>query len=153
MAIHLRRNNLEPRIEMMPLLDVVFLLLTFFIYAMVMMVRAHLLPVQLPTVGQGEGDTPSIPAFSITVDQRGELFLDAKAATIEDLVPEVLAFREVHPAGRVYLAADMVGETDRLPLFIEVINQLRTSGLNEFFIVGQPESEQTQPPLNDSAEH
>ena len=37
----LRRSEHETRVEMMPLIDVVFLLLTFFIYAMVLMVRAE----------------------------------------------------------------------------------------------------------------
>ena len=34
-----RRHDHTPRVEMMPLIDVVFLLLTFFIYAMVVMVE------------------------------------------------------------------------------------------------------------------
>ena len=37
----LRRPDFDARIEIMPLIDVVFLLLTFFIYAMVLMIRAE----------------------------------------------------------------------------------------------------------------
>jgi biopolymer transport protein ExbD len=33
-----RHNDLSARIEMLPLIDVIFLLLTFFIYSMVLMV-------------------------------------------------------------------------------------------------------------------
>ena len=43
----LRRTDHDTRVEMMPLIDVGFLLLTFFIYAMVLMVRAEVLPVPL----------------------------------------------------------------------------------------------------------
>ena len=43
----LRRTEHETRIEMMPLIDVVFILLTFFIYAMVLVVGAEVLPVPL----------------------------------------------------------------------------------------------------------
>ena len=48
----LRRSEHETRVEMMPLIDVVFLLLTFFIYAMVLMVRAEVLPVPLESKHQ-----------------------------------------------------------------------------------------------------
>ena len=43
----IRRTDHEARVEIMPLIDVIFLLLTFFIYAMVLMVRAALLPVEM----------------------------------------------------------------------------------------------------------
>ena len=49
----IRRHDLAPRVEMMPLIDVVFLLLTFFIYSFVMMVRAEVLPVVLTPLGTG----------------------------------------------------------------------------------------------------
>ena len=44
----IRRTDHEMRIEIMPLIDVIFLLLTFFIYAMVLLVRAEMLPMELP---------------------------------------------------------------------------------------------------------
>ena len=49
----IRRTDHEMRIEIMPLIDVIFLLLTFFIYAMVLMVRAELLPVEMHQFSSG----------------------------------------------------------------------------------------------------
>ncbi len=40
-VLRIRRPQHEARVEIMPLIDVIFLLLTFFIYAMVLMVRAE----------------------------------------------------------------------------------------------------------------
>ena len=37
--LRLRRSEPQISIELMPLIDVIFLILTFFVYAMVMMVR------------------------------------------------------------------------------------------------------------------
>ena len=43
----IRRTEHETRIEMMPMIDVIFLLLTFFIYAMALMIRAEMLPMEM----------------------------------------------------------------------------------------------------------
>ena len=139
--LHLRRNDLEPRIEMMPLIDVVFLLLTFFIYSMVLMVRAYLLPVELPGITQGEVGPSEVRAVSITMDSDGQLYLDAEPRGLGALMEEVRAVRAEDPEARIYVAADVQGSTDRLPAFIDLVNQLRTSGLDEFYIVGYPEEE------------
>src|SRR5690606_8300025 len=45
-----RRHDLAPRMEMIPLIDVIFLLLTFFIYSLALMVQAQVLPVALPPI-------------------------------------------------------------------------------------------------------
>lgn len=140
MRRHLRHTNLEPRFEMMPLIDVVFLLLTFFIYAMVLMVRAHLLPVQLPTLSSGIQAMP-MAAISITIDAHGALFVDAQPVELDEVVERVMDKRRDEPGARVYVAADLEGQADRLPIFVELINRLRGSGLDEFFIVGQPTDE------------
>lgn len=145
MALRIRRDNLEPRLEVMPLLDVVFLLLTFFIYAMVMMIRAQLLPVQLPSISHGRAAATGVDAISITVDQQGLLFVDALPVAIDEVIPAVREIRRTKPNARVYLATAAQGDTDRLPIFIELINQLRGSGLDEFFIVGRPEDDARRP--------
>ena len=84
MAVRLRTTLTEPRLEMTPLLDVVFLLLTFFAFAMLVMVRADVVDVDLPVIDPS-GTTASGPApivVSLTDDDRtavnGE-FLDNEA--------------------------------------------------------------------------
>ena len=46
--VRLRRNKPSFRVELTPLIDVIFLLLTFFIYAMVLMDRIELVPLDSP---------------------------------------------------------------------------------------------------------
>ncbi|MCL4197928.1 MAG: biopolymer transporter ExbD [Phycisphaerales bacterium] len=138
MAVRIQRDtSLEPRLEIMPLLDVIFLLLAFFIYAMVLLIRAEVLPVQLPELSQGRPATRS-EAITITLDAKGALFLDAVPTDLDSVVAALKAQVELKPDARVYLAADMQGDADRLPVFIELVNRLRGSGIHEFFIVGRP---------------
>lgn len=138
MAVRIQRDvSLEPRLEIMPLLDVIFLLLAFFIYAMVLLVRAEILPVQLPELSQGRPAT-NIEAISISLDAEGSLFVDAKPTDLDAVVSTLADALAAKPGARVYLAADMEGHADRLPTFIELVNRLRGSGIHEFFIVGKP---------------
>ena len=79
-----RRNDYAVRVEMLPLIDVVFLLLTFFIYSMVVMVRAEVLPVTLNPLATGAPATPD-QVQAITVDHAGNLFLNRQPVGRDNL--------------------------------------------------------------------
>lgn len=128
---------MEPRLEITPLLDVIFLLLAFFIYAMVLLVRAEILPVQLPQLSQADDADPA-PSVAITVNEAGLLYLDGEVVAMDAIVDRLRTRLEETPDARVYVAASVDGQGDRLPVFIELVNQLRGSGIKEFFIVGKP---------------
>lgn len=117
------------RIEIMPLIDVIFLLLTFFIFAMVLMHRVDLLDMQLPTLSAAEPDSPA-PAVTISIRQDGALVLEDQAVTIEEILPRVQAAVAEEPRTVVYLAVDERGQSDRLPLFLSVWNELARAGLD-----------------------
>lgn len=73
----------KPRIEMLPLIDIVFLLLVFFIYAMLSMAVHRSLPVVLPTSSAARADTEL--SLAVTVRQDGEVFLDETRLSLEEL--------------------------------------------------------------------
>jgi biopolymer transport protein ExbD len=103
--IRLRRNPAEVRIEIVPLIDVIFLVLTFFIYAMVLMIPAKLLPLRLQAFAAGESArTP--PAVSISIDAAGSFYLDREPVALEDVLPRVLARVEAAEGTVVFIAAD-----------------------------------------------
>jgi biopolymer transport protein ExbD len=73
----------KPRIEMLPLIDIVFLLLVFFIYAMLSMAVHRSLPVSLPTSSTASINTEL--NLTVTVRQNGEVFLDKKKVSLDEL--------------------------------------------------------------------
>ena len=73
----------KPRIEMLPLIDVVFLLLIFFIYAMLSMAVHRSLPVSLPLSSTAAINTEL--NLTVTVRQKGEIFLDNTEVSLEEL--------------------------------------------------------------------
>ena len=90
--MRIRRIAYDPRIEMTPMIDVVFLLLVFFIYSMILMVRADLLPMNLRAFQSGQPARPR-PAAVVSIDLAGALFLDRQPATLAELRPRIEARR------------------------------------------------------------
>lgn len=126
---------------MAPLVDVVFLLLTFFVFAMVLMVRAEVLDVTLPTLGSGEA-AQRVEGVTITLDAYGNVYVDAvpveKPAMIE-VVRERLADR---PEARINIAADTDCPAGEL---LGVIDRLSEAGLGAFQLFGTPGEEAGEP--------
>jgi biopolymer transport protein ExbD len=66
----------EPRLELMPLIDVVFLLLTFFVFAMVLSARLEVTQIQLPRATSG-AESPEVRRYVVLgLNAKGELQLD-----------------------------------------------------------------------------
>jgi biopolymer transport protein ExbD len=135
----LRRPDDDARIEIMPLIDVIFLLLTFFIYAMVLMIRAELLPVQMQAFESGEPAQPA-PAVTITLDGDGGLFVNRERVTLETILERLKIERQRDPETVIYLAAEEEGTEDRLPTFLSLYDRLRYAGM-EVKLVGRPKDE------------
>ncbi len=152
----IRRHDWSPRVELLPLIDVVFLLLTFFIYSLIMMVRAEILPVRLTTLTTGAQAEPAKIA-AITIDAAGGLYLnrepiepeqlDERLAKIaaSDEPPKLFLAMEAHPPTEAGADPPPIAVVDRGPLLIRLIEQIRAAGIEDFAIVGQP---QDKPPTN-----
>ena len=77
------KSGKKARIEMLPLIDIVFLLLVFFIYAMLSMAIHRGMPVNLPTSTSAETDKNRL--ISVTLKEDGFIYLDKKKIDINDL--------------------------------------------------------------------
>jgi len=73
----------KARIDMLPLIDIVFLLLVFFIYAMLSMAVHHALPVALPRSSAAPLDKQV--SLSVTVNRQGNVFVDEQPVPMDEL--------------------------------------------------------------------
>ncbi len=142
--IRLRRAVAEPRLELMPLLDVVFLLLTFFIYAMAVMVRADALDVELSPVA-GTGGPSGAVEHVLRIEADGAMTYNGEALSADALpaVLDALASDRSGPTLFVALAQAGVGEdgitaVDRAPVLWSLLQKVETAGLTRVSIVGPP---------------
>ena len=124
----------KSRIEMLPLIDIVFLLLVFFIYAMLSMAVHRGLPVILPTSSTAKIDKHLI--LSVTVRADGSIFLDKERITLKDLKEALrLAARNRKETG-VLLFADKAVPYQEL---FRVLDQIRLAGLNRISLQAEME--------------
>lgn len=133
----IRRNDLSARVELLPLIDVIFLLLTFFIYSLILMHRAEILPVTLLPVTGGQklaaGDV-----HAVTIDAAGQFHFDRAPISREALRNRLAEFAAQENAGTLLVAAEDQGQNDRLPLFLELWQMIRDAGIENFHFVGEP---------------
>jgi len=133
----LRRSEHETRVEIMPLIDVVFLLLTFFIYAMVLMVRAEVLPVPLESYVSGTTAEPR-STISVTIAVDGNIYVNQTIVTLDEVARAVSEELEQEPKAAIYVVVeDGDAAVDRGPLLTGTWDRLRHQGL-ELFLVGAP---------------
>ncbi|WP_372806838.1 ExbD/TolR family protein [Pontiella sp.] len=115
----------KARVEMLPLIDVVFLLLVFFIYAMVSMVVHRGLKVDLPRANTAALEKNDY--ISITIDAENRLFLNGEASEAEGLAEKVRQLRG-EPKKPVFIEGDTQAD---LGLAIELLDDLKNAGIEE----------------------
>lgn len=124
----LRSTAPQARIEILPLIDIVFLLLVFFIYAMLSMAVHRGMPVDLPASTTAEIDKRL--TLSVTIQAGGAIFVDKAAATLETLKLQIEA--RSREAGKsttemgVLLFADRSVPYQRV---FDILDQIRLAGL------------------------
>lgn len=124
MKIHLNTNR-KTRIEMLPLIDIVFLLLVFFIYAMLSMAVHRGLPVQLPISSSVKIDKSLV--LSVTVNADGTIFIDKEKIALKELTKALTIKAKGEKDPGVLLFADRRLEYQKL---FDVLDQIRNSGIS-----------------------
>lgn len=76
-----------PYINIVPMIDVVFAILTFFIMSSLFLSRSEGLPVNLPQAQTAQSQQQS--KITVTVDDQGNVFLDRQPIEVEDLAERV----------------------------------------------------------------
>jgi biopolymer transport protein ExbD len=136
MKINLNLRRKGPRIEMIPLIDIVFLLLVFFIYAMLSMVVHRGFKVDLPQATTAEIDKEDYA--SITVDKENRVLLNKEEVLIENLSEEVKI--KIKKGVKIFINGDK--EAD-LGVVINVLDTLRKDEIKEVFFETQPVEHKT----------
>ena len=115
----------KARIEMLPLIDIVFLLLVFFIYAMLSMAVHRGLPVELPLSTTAEIDKKLILSVTVKVDET--IYVDKERIALADLT-QVLQSK----AGGIREPGVLVFADRALPyqMIYNVLDKIRQAGLS-----------------------
>jgi biopolymer transport protein ExbD len=124
------------RIEMLPLIDIVFLLLVFFIYAMLSMAVHRGLPVMLPKSTTAKIDRQLL--LSVTVKSNGLIYLDQEQVPLESLTGALRKKAEENPDQGILLFADRDLSYQKL---FRVLDEIRKAGLHRISLQAEVDQE------------
>jgi biopolymer transport protein ExbD len=78
-----RKKKRTPRIEIIPMVDVMFLLLVFYILSTIAMTTERGIPVSLPAAASGQ--TVAAEEIVVSINAQGEVYLNQKRVELPEL--------------------------------------------------------------------
>ena len=125
MRVNLGKQK-RARVEMLPLIDIVFLLLIFFIYAMLSMVVNRGISVNLPlsSTAKIEEELP----ISVAIKENGDILLDDQSVLLEELGILLKLRANKGQATGLILSSDKNVTCQRL---INIMDEIRESGISK----------------------
>jgi biopolymer transport protein ExbD len=124
-------------IEILPLIDVIFCILIFFILAAVNFSRQQAISLDLP---QAKTGTPQLQNILIvTIDDLGQLYVDKNPVNRSDLKWEIKKYQQSNPDGLMTLYA---AKNSTYREVVEVLDMLREVGGDRVALATLPEGSQ-----------
>ncbi|MEC4805627.1 MAG: biopolymer transporter ExbD [Jaaginema sp. PMC 1079.18] len=135
-------SNQEVRIEIIPLIDVIFCILTFFILAAVGFSRQQAISLDLPKASSGAPQMQEM--LIISLDYAGQVYVEQQPVRDAQLYAAVESYFLNRPDGLMVLYASKDVTYDRV---IQVLDILREVGGDRVALATLPESP-NQPPTD-----
>jgi biopolymer transport protein ExbD len=110
------------RLELTPLIDIVFILLIFFAVSTTLITNNKGLPLDLPQAASAATQEPGIV---ISVDKSGQIFIDQQAVLIANVEPILVKKFTENPEYEVILNAD---QSLQYELIVSLLDKARLAG-------------------------
>ena len=120
-------EHAEARIEIVPLIDIMFFLLAAFMLVSLSMINPKSVRVNLPTATTATPDTPR-DFVSISVDRTGLVYLDRKPLGSHELVLALTSLQKTHSEPRVFISGDRDARHGDV---IRVLDLVRSTGIQK----------------------
>jgi biopolymer transport protein ExbD len=117
----------EARIEIIPLIDIMFFLLAAFMLVSLSMVSLKTVKVNLPTATLSTAETAR-DFVSISVDKLGTAYLDSKPIGNNELALALAAMQKTNAAPRVFISGDRDARHGDV---IRVLDLVRSTGIEK----------------------
>ena len=124
----------RPRIEVIPLIDIIFFLLATFVMVSLSMVQNQGIVVTLPKAVTGQPREPS-PVATVTVTEEGRWYLEKELVSAETLAERLGALRRQHPDLRVVFNGDALAYFGDV---VQALDHARQAGVEKVAIQTAP---------------
>lgn len=131
----------DDAIDIIPLIDVIFLLLCFFIFLTLAMVVQEGIAVDLAKATTGESVERERKPLVVSVDQDGKIYLDEEQVTEDELPARLRAHARRNPDRPVHLNADEGAQHGRV---ITALDAVRQSDLTNLVLTIKPREPSTR---------
>ncbi|MGL5058494.1 MAG: biopolymer transporter ExbD [Microcoleus sp.] len=138
MKINLDTPAEETRIELVPLIDVIFCILTFFLLAALQLTRQQAINVDLPKAKTGQ--TQMREMLIVSLDDVGQTYIDQLPVNESQLDRVLKDYRTKNPGGLMVLYAP---QNARYAKVVQVLDKLREVGGDRVALATLPSSAQS----------
>ena len=121
------RNRKPPELNIIPMIDIMFFLLVFFMLSTMYMIDLKTIPVKLPKATSAASDTTS--TFAVSLKSDGSIYLGDAKTDLKALLTQASLEQKNNPYFAVIIRADKDIDYGRV---ITLIDKLKGSGITRF---------------------
>lgn len=121
------RNRKTPELIIIPMIDIMFFLLVFFMLSTMYMIDLKTIPVKLPQAANAATDTTT--TFAVSLKNDGKLYLGDAPTDVQSLVAQASIEQKNNPRFAIVIRADRDIDYGRV---IELIDKLKGAGITRF---------------------
>lgn len=125
---NLRTTN-KPRLMIIPMIDIIFFLLVFFMMSMLSMVVQRSMPVDLPAASAGAVDLQRKIPITVTAD--GKIYVEETATDLQGMMQRLQAEKAKGTDITVILRADKAAQYGA---FVQVLDTLKTMDITKIAV-------------------
>ncbi len=129
MQIRSLRTTNKPKLMIIPMIDIIFFLLVFFMMSMLSMVVQKSVPVNLPAAQTAKVDLQRKVPITVTAD--GSVFVDQKPMGLEQMVGYLKAEQAKGTELTILLRADTSAQYGK---FVQVLDTLKQNKITKIAI-------------------
>jgi biopolymer transport protein ExbD len=134
--MRIRQRTLKKvRIEIIPMIDVIFFLLVFFMISSTAMTRMNSVPVALPKTSSASHAQKQ--DFILTVKKDGSIFVNKTPSSLSEVRNHLAFEMRNHPQETVVINAD---QGVNYGLVVKVMDEARQIGVRKFALATEAES-------------
>lgn len=123
MKLRSLRSERQPKLMIIPMIDIIFFLLVFFMMSTLFMVDQQTIPVSLPQTATAQADKPQSVAISVT--KEGRILFEQEEIPLELLKKRVQLELGKHTDLVFILRSDKAAEYGKV---VEVLDELKLAG-------------------------
>lgn len=124
----------KPSIMIIPMIDIIFFLLVFFMMSMLSMTARHTLDLNLPAASSAE--LTAVKSLPVSITRDGTIYVEKEKISRENFLRRIELEKERNPEMTVLLSADARSEHGD---FLFVLDKLNAAGIQKISIAAEPE--------------